>query len=85
MGSSALGATVGIVGSETLFIRVDVCAAWVGRAATGGGVACAWIGGRWTGWSTGGGGVHRGGGTLPGGLFRVDIHVEPARALLDLL
>ena len=82
MGPSALSATVGVVGSETLFGWVGICAGWVSRATAGGSVACAWIRGRWTGWSAGGGGVDRRSGTFPRGLFCMDVYVEPIRATL---
>lgn len=67
MRAGALRASVGVVGAQTLlrWVGVSTCAGWVGGAAAGG-VACAWVGGWWAGWSAGGGGVDRRGGALPG-------------------
>lgn len=75
----ALGTAVGVVGAETLFGRVGVCAraGGVGGAAAGGGIACAGVGGWWAGRGAGGGGVDGGGGAVPGGLLGVDVYVEP--------
>ena len=82
MGPSALRATVRVIGPETLFGWVGICAGWVGRAAAGGGVACARIRGRWTGWSAGVGGVDRRGGAFPRGLFGMDVYIKPMKAVL---
>lgn len=85
VGASALRAAVGVVGAETFFgwISVSACAGWVGGATARGGVACAWVGGWRARWRTGGGGVDRGGGTFPGGLFCVDVYVEPVRVVSE--
>ena len=81
MGPSTLRATVGIVGPETLFGWIGVCAGWVGRTAAGGGT-CTWVR-RWrTCWSTWRGGVDGRGGALPGRLFCMNIYVEPMKSLL---
>ena len=52
MGSAAVRATVGVVGSESLFGWVGVGAGWIGRATAGGGVAGPWVRGWRTGWRT---------------------------------
>ena len=81
MGTSTLRATVGIVGPETLFGWIGVCAGWVGRAAAGGG-ACTLV--RWrTRWSTWRGGVDGRGRALPGRLFGMNIYVEPMKRVLE--
>lgn len=82
MGPSALRATVRVVGPETLFGWVRICAGWVGRAAAGGGVACAWIRGWCTGWGAVVGGVDRRGGAFPRGLFGMNVYIIPMKAEL---
>ena len=78
MGPSTLRAAIGIVGAETLFGWIGVCAGWVGRA-TAGGSTCTWVR-RWrTWWSTWSGGVDGRGRALPGRLFGMNIYVEPIK------
>ena len=85
MGAGGLGAAVRVVGAESLFgwVGVRACTGGVGRAAAGGGVACAWVGGWWARWGTSGVGVGGGGGTVPGGLFGMDVYVKPVRAVSE--
>ena len=81
MGPSTLRATVWIVGPETLFGWIGVCAGRVGRAAAGGGTST-WVR-RWrTCWSTWRGGVDWRGGALPGRLFGMNIDIKPMERLL---